>query len=132
MAKDAQFNTMNTNIRRTLESFYPSQTPEEVLKTYEEKMEQDLVKNLFPCLNIQASIKSDKKSLPYQHEVVFCLNCESYVQGMFEYRKGFRSITRELLDKNAFKIRFYVEIDTVDTSFFNLGAVRYKFRYYIH
>lgn len=122
---------MHKHIESTLRTFYTSKEPQAVLEMYERAMEKSLIE-LFTNFDIVASVKSDPKSLPYQKEVVVRLNCESYVQGMFEYRRCYRKIFKELLNDNVGKIRFYVHIDTDNTPVFNLGCIVYHFRYFVH
>ena len=123
---------MNKKMHSILERFFDFTTPEKLLSNLEVKMEKDLI-NLFNKLGIQASLKSEKKSLPFQFEVVEKLPYESYVNGMLEYERTFRKIAKELLDKDVSKIRFFVDITAVDSEI-NIfpGFINYSFKYYIH
>ncbi len=108
--------------------------------TLESKWEAELIE-LFSKLNITASVKTDKYSLPHQGEVIVTLMKESYINGMFERHRIFRPIIQEMLNKDAFKIRFYFHIETYSsptkprTMFEALswgGGIKYSFRYFIH
>ena len=52
--------------------------------------------------------------------------------------RTYRDIVKELLNKDVYKIRYYIHIETYgDESskipvIFNRGGIRYNFRYYIH
>ncbi len=110
------------------------------LSVYFPKLEANLEKGLIEFLDkvgIQASVKSDKYSLPYQEEVIIKIKYQSYINDMTKLSIIFRPILKELLTKNVYKIRFYFHIETFaneDKSFF--GALnkgfKYSFRYYIH
>ena len=102
------------------------------LDELENKMEEDLIE-LLSKLQIRASKKQDKYSLPYTNEILKTLILESYVQGFLEYERIFPEIVKELLNKNVNKIRFYIHIEPYDikNNFFGKG-LKYNFRYYIH
>ena len=110
---------------------------EEYLDNLETRLENELIELLAP-LEIHASIKTNKKSLPYQKEIIFRKRSESYVNGMFEYQRMFRMIAKELLENDCRKIRFYVFIEPYgeDVSGFEafIGGqgIEYRFRYYQH
>lgn len=103
----------------------------------ENKWETDLIKT-FEEFGITATVKTDKYSLPYQDEVVVKLHRESYINGMYERSRVFRPIMKEMLLKDARKIRFYLHIETYDNKtvgFFQsiIGTgFKYSFRYYLH
>jgi len=122
---------MHNHIESKLRSFYPSKEPQMVLEMYERAMEKSLLE-LFAKFDITALVKSDPKSLPYQNEVVVRLSYESYVQGMFEYKRCYKTIFKKILNDNVCKIRFYIHIETDNTPGFNLGCIVYHFRYFIH
>jgi uncharacterized Fe-S center protein len=97
----------------------------------ENKQEKKLIE-LFNEIGILASVKTDKYSLPYQGEVVVKLHRESDINNMYLRSRIFRQMIKEMLDKNANKIRFYLHYETFyDGSFFGMGF-KYSFRYYIH
>lgn len=99
------------------------------IEEFERKCEDSLI-NTLSRLNIHASVKTDRYSLPYQFEVEKTLYGESYLNGPYEFYRVAREFVKELLVKDVYKIRFYLLID-VDTEKM-LGKVTYKFRYYIH
>lgn len=107
------------------------------LDSVEGFMEKDII-SFLQSLDIVASVKTDKHSLPYTDVVVSKLTFESDVAAMFNYRRTYREIIKELLNKNVYKIRFYVHIETYDdessgiSRLFQLCGVKYSFRYYIH
>lgn len=101
------------------------------------QLENHLIK-IFEELGIHASVKSDKYSLPHQDEVVILKMRESYINGMYEFPSIVRPIVKEILNKNTYKIRFYIHIETYDDDL-NKGfgvitrtGFKYTFRYYIH
>ncbi len=106
----------------------------EYLVKIETKMEEELIKYL-EKVQITATKKSDKYSLPFQHEIIKKLMIESYVPACFEFHRILRPIVKELLEKNVFKIRFYLHVETYDRepkSFQPWGGIKYSFRYFIH
>ena len=102
---------------------------------FEIKCENSLI-TLFDSLNIQSSVKTDRYSLPYKEEIVIILEGASNLDYAFTLSNITRDIVKELLDKNIYKLRFYltvdaiIENDTEDRHFF--GRVVYKFRYIKH
>jgi hypothetical protein len=120
-------------LRRT-KMFYPD--IHSVLDRKETQMEDDLIE-LLQKFQISATRKTNKRSLPFNNVVICDLILESFVAAMFDYEKTYREIISDLIAKNAFKIRFYVHIETYTSNhpfWGNLGGcgVRYCFRYYIH
>ena len=103
----------------------------------EKQFEEEFI-NFFEELGIQASIKSDKYSLPYNEEIIIKCMRESYINNMYDRRRLLRPIVKELLSKNINKIRFYLHIETYDDGFTKGFQVitgtgfKYSFRYYIH
>lgn len=106
------------------------------LNDYFEKLETELENELTEFLysiQISSSVKTDKYSLPFQDEVVIQLYSESYINGMFERDRIFRPIVKKLLELNAYKIRFYLHIETFGDGMKLFGhGIKYTFRYYIH
>jgi hypothetical protein len=102
---------------------------------FEIKCENSLI-TLFDSLNIQSSVKTDRYSLPYKEEIVIILEGASNLDYAFTLSNITRDIIKELLDKNIYKLRFYltvdaiIENDTEERNFF--GRVVYKFRYLKH
>jgi hypothetical protein len=127
-------NNIVPQILDVLKLLFPRTKPVKVIEKLEKAMEKELIETIFPQFSIHASKKSDRKSLPYQHEITVSLVRESYLNGMLEYHRCFRQIMKELLSKDVYKIRFYVHVTTDMTKAgpFNLGRINYHFRYYIH
>ena len=102
---------------------------------FEVKCENSLI-DLFNSLNIQSSVKTDRYSLPYKEEIISTIEGASNLDYAFTLSNITRDIVKELLDKNIYKLRFYltvdamIENDTEDRHFF--GRVVYKFRYVKH
>ena len=102
---------------------------------FEIKCENSLI-TLFDSLNIQSSVKTDRYSLPYKEEIISTIEGASNLDYAFTLSNITRDIVKELLDKNIYKLRFYltvdamIENDTEDRHFF--GRVVYKFRYVKH
>ena len=102
---------------------------------FEIKCEHLLI-TLFDSLNIQSSVKTDRYSLPYKEEIISTIEGASNLDYAFTLSNITRDIVKELLDKNIYKLRFYltvdaiIENDTEDRHFF--GRVVYKFRYVKH
>jgi len=102
---------------------------------FEIKCEHSLI-TLFDSLNIQSSVKTDRYSLPYEEEIISAIEGASNLDYAFTLNNITRDVVKELLDKNIYKLRFYltvdamIENDTEDRHFF--GRVVYKFRYVKH
>ena len=102
---------------------------------FEIKCEHSLI-TLFDSMNIQSSVKTDRYSLPYKEEIISTIEGASNLDYAFTLSNITRDIVKELLDKNIYKLRFYltvdaiIENDTEDRHFF--GRVVYKFRYVKH
>jgi len=94
------------------------------------------LKDLFKKIGIQSSIKRDRFSLPYRHEVIGEIEGQSYINYAFNLDNIARVFVKDLLDKNIYKIMFnlLVDIITEDETIskrYN-GKVVYKFRYTVH
>ena len=102
---------------------------------FEIKCENSLI-DLFNSLKIQSSVKSDRYSLPYKEELIFIVEGASFLNHAFTLSNITRDIVKEILDKEIYKLRFYltvdaiIENDTDERHFF--GRVVYKFRYVKH
>lgn len=118
-------------LRRT-EAFYKNNL-HPLFDKQEENMENNLIE-LLKNFQISAMLKTDKRSLPYTNQIIVKLPVESDMNAMWNYSYANRQIIKELLEKNVYKIRFYVHIETyedVRNIFLNCG-IKYSFRYYIH
>ncbi len=94
------------------------------------------LKDLFKKVGIQASIKRDRFSLPYTHEVIGEAEGTSFINYAFNLDNIARVFVKDLLDKNIYKIRFYLFVDVVTedetmSKRYN-GKVVYKLRYTVH
>jgi hypothetical protein len=94
------------------------------------------LKDLFKKIGIQSSIKRDRFSLPYTHEVIGEIEGQSYINYAFNLDNIARVFVKDLLDKNIYKIRFYLFVDIITenetmSKRYN-GKVVYKFRYTVH
>jgi hypothetical protein len=102
---------------------------------FEIKCEHSLI-TLFDSLNIQSSVKTDRYSLPYKEEIICTIDGASNLDYAFTLSNITREIVKELLEKNVYKLRFYltvdsiIENDTEEKHYF--GRVVYKFRYIKH
>ena len=94
------------------------------------------LKDLFKQIGIQSSIKRDRFSLPYKHEIIGELQGQMFINYSFNLDNIARVFVKELLDNNITKIRFYLTVDVIteDENIGKryLGKVVYKFRYMIH
>lgn len=114
-----------------VKTFYPD--IHSVLDRKEIQMENDLVEVL-KKFQIYATTKTDKRSLPYREQIVVKLGVDVDMGAMFEYEETYRDILKELLNKDARKIRFYVHTETFqeDEMPWLRCGVKYCFRYFIH
>ena len=84
--------------------------------------------DLFKQMGINASVKSERYSLPFNNQLKCTGYGESYLNGAFETDRFFRKIIKELLDKDLYKVRFYVFAEIEDH--FPMGKVNYYFNYH--
>ena len=116
-------------------SKYDTVTNVAAVTKFEIECERKL-KDLFKKIGIQSSIKSDRFSLPYTHEVTGEIEGQSYINYAFNLDNIARVFVKDLLDKNIHKIRFYLFVDVITedetmNKRYN-GKVVYKFRYTEH
>ena len=113
-------------------------TEENYLKKIQ-KFERDCEKSLIETLSkigTQGMVKTDPYSLPYTDEITVSLYGESYMNGSYEFYRVARSFLKEVLEKNLWKVRFYIKIDIVtekgpdEPQPFFMGKIIYRFRYY--
>ena len=111
--------------------------PDEALEKFEEHAENEIVSTL-RNVGIQTTVKQDKFSLPYTHEMVFRIPLESCLSAVYEYQRPLRQFVKELLSTNTEKIRFYLWVDFFEgpppknqIHHTNAG-LEYHFRYFIH
>lgn len=114
---------------------YDAQSYLDAVTKFEIECEAKL-KDLFRMIGIQSSVKRDRYSLPYKHEVVGEIEGTSYINYAYNIDNIARVFVKDLLDNNVSKIRFYlfVEVITEDETMSKryFGKVVYKFRYMIH
>lgn len=103
----------------------------EKLKALEEKCEKSLIDTL-GRLSINATVKTERYSLPYKKESEVYLYGESYLNGAYEFHRVARFFVKELLNENVYKIRFYILIDMETDKKHLMGRIRYRLRYYPH
>lgn len=109
----------------------PSDTAayEKSMVDLEKKIEKKLLE-MFNDLNINATVKTDRYSLPHTKEIKITQYGESYLNGAFESWAFKRKIFKEVLGNDLHKLRFYVFAEVEDH--FPMGRVNYYFRYYPH
>jgi len=95
----------------------------------EKRIEKELI-DILGKMGIQSSVKTDRYSLPYSHEIKCVKVGTSYLNSAFDTKELFRKIAEELLSKDATKIRFFMHIEIADIIM--MGSVRYRFCYYNH
>ena len=84
----------------------------------------------FSHLGINASVKSNRYSLPIKYQVKVTQHGESYLNGAFETYQLFREVLKTVLSEDPFpwKLRFYVFAEVEDS--FPMGRVNYYFNYH--
>jgi hypothetical protein len=114
---------------------YDTETYVAAITKFEIECERKL-KELFKKIGIQSSVKRDRFSLPYTHEVIGEIEGQSYINYAFNLDNIARVFVKDLLDKNIHKIRFYLFVDVITedetmSKRYN-GKVVYKLRYTVH
>jgi hypothetical protein len=112
--------------------FLNEPTPEQYIESMidlEKKIEKDMI-DVFNKIGVHAIVKTDRYSLPYQHEIKTTQMGESYLNGAFESIKLYREVLNEMIENDVRKIRFYILAEVADTV--SMGKVNYYFRYYEH
>ena len=114
---------------------YNDETYISAVTKFEIECEKKL-KDLFKKVGIRSSTKRDRFSLPYKHEVIGEIEGTSYINYAFNLDNIARLFVKDLLDKDIFKIRFYLFVDVIteDETMSKRypGKVVYKFRYMVH
>ena len=111
-------------------------TPDNYVEEYEKwmvKRELSMEKWLldtFAHLGINATVKTDRYSLPIMYQIKVTQYGESYLNGAFESYETFRKAINAVLANNVYKLRFYVFAEVEDN--FPMGKVNYYFNYYVH
>ena len=102
----------------------------------EKAIEENIIK-LLSELDIHASVKSDRYSLPVHGSVASNSGFSSYVSDIYDSSSVKRQLLKEILNVGARKIRFYVYIHTDEdaeaTGFRAMFSKRFiiSVRYYI-
>jgi hypothetical protein len=96
---------------------------EELERNYEQKLLE-----LFKMFNISTSVKSIPSSLPYKNELLFTLIGGSFLNAPYNFSKVQRRIMKEILDKDIYQLRFYLNINIITDGVY--GFLEYRFRYY--
>ena len=99
------------------------------LNDFERKTEE-FFRSLLNKLNIHCTIKTDRKSLPYNGEIITVLRGSSFINDAFDLRRISQRVVKTLLDQKINQLRFYVEIE-IKEGFMGFGEVHYKFRYHV-
>ena len=102
---------------------------EDAMINLEKKIEKDMI-GVLSKMEINASVKTDRYSLPHQFQIKTTQQGESYLNGAFESYKLYRAVLKEIVNQDLYKIRFYIFAEVEDS--FPMGKVNYYFNYYIH
>ena len=102
---------------------------EKAMTKREISMEKWLV-DTFAYLGINATVKSDRYSLPIMYQIKATQKGESYLNGAYESYNIFRKVLGKVLSEDIHKIRFYIFAEVEDH--FPMGKVNYYFNYYVH
>jgi hypothetical protein len=79
-----------------------------------ESILEENITQLLRQLGIDASVKTDKKSLPYKETFETILSRTKPFSESFHFREIYREFTKEILNKGYRKIRFYCELIQMD------------------
>lgn len=107
------------------------------LELIEAKWENYLI-DLLNKLNINASVKPNKYSLPFKDEVIFTKpNCTMFPKAYYAFMFALREFVKVILERNILKVRFYILIELspqypVNMGRFNLDTadLTIRFRFY--
>ena len=102
---------------------------EDAMINLEKKIEKDMIE-VFKKMGINASVKTDRYSLPFQGQIKTTQNGESYLNGAFESIQLYRKVLHKMVELNVYKVRFYIFAEVEDAPY--MGKVNYYFNYYIH
>jgi hypothetical protein len=102
---------------------------EEAMIKLEKKIEKDMI-GVLSKMGINASVKTDRYSLPVKDQIKTTQYGESYLNAAFESHKLYRKVLSKMVELNVYKVRFYIFAEIEDK--FPMGKVNYYFNYYIH
>jgi hypothetical protein len=94
----------------------------------EKSIEEKVIKML-DMIGTRASVKTDRYSLPYKHQIKHTRSASSYLNDVFDTRQFIREIVEEVLKYEITKLRFYVFAEMEGGMF---GKMNYYFNYYPH
>lgn len=101
---------------------------EDHMAKLEKSIEEKIIKML-AMINTHASVKTDRYSLPYKHQIKHTRQASSYLNDAFDTRQFIREIAEEVLKYEITKLRFYVFAEMEGGMF---GKMNYYFNYYPH
>jgi len=101
---------------------------EDHMAKLEKSIEEKIIKML-AMINTHASVKTDRYSLPYKHQIKHTRQASSYLNDAFDTRNFLREIAEEVLKYEITKLRFYVFAEMEGGMF---GKMNYYFNYYPH
>ena len=96
---------------------------------FERSVEKHLLE-IFKKLNINAIVKTDPYSLPYNKELEYTLYFSSYINESYDYRYISRKILKDILSEDLYQFRFYIYVDVITPDSRFGGKVNYYFRYH--
>ena len=101
---------------------------EDHMAKLEKSIEEKIIKML-DMISTHASVKTDRYSLPYKHQIKHTKHATSYLNDAFDTRQFIREIAEEVLKYEITKLRFYVFAEMEGGMF---GKMNYYFNYYPH
>lgn len=101
---------------------------EDHMAKLEKSIEEKIIKML-DMISTHASVKTDRYSLPYKHQIKHTRQASSYLNDAFDTRQFIREIAEEVLKYEITKLRFYVFAEMEGGMF---GKMNYYFNYYPH
>lgn len=107
------------------------------LELIEAKWENYLI-DLLNRLNINASVKPNKYSLPFKDELIFTEpDCPLFPKAYYAFMFALREFVKVILERNLLKLRFYIIIELHSQTPVNMGRfdldtadLTIRFRYY--
>jgi hypothetical protein len=88
---------------------------------------------IFQKLGIKSLVKSSRKSLPYNYEIIVVLEEETDMNAPYEVFRFANKILKDILVKDIKKLRFYIQIDVYtrnENYIADWGRIEYRFRYH--
>jgi hypothetical protein len=101
---------------------------EDHMTKLEKSIEEKIIKML-DMISTHATVKTDRYSLPYKHQIKHTKHATSYLNDAFDTRQFIREIAEEVLKYEITKLRFYVFAEMEGGMF---GKMNYYFNYYPH